>query len=479
MKTKVTSHFLLDLHSIKAESDLPNGGLASVTITAPVTLPNDRSLRTLRTTGCSPGTMLRTAALFILGTITFSLSAQQWFPVTGAPSGLAVCQTMSADTCQIARSMSDHFVTSDGGASFDSTQTMFTTEWCLDMHFPTAQVGYACGGSHFGVFTNVITKTVDGGASWFPVTNDEFPGYSFGSIHFVTQEIGFVSGDVGTFLKTVDGGATFTPLEVQLPELNSIVDIHFNGTNGYVCTRTRPLNTQDDDDIYRILKTTDLGDTWNILYADTVLDRTYTTDRGVNSVRFLGAFGLACGNNGLLLRTTDGGSTWSESILLSDTTFLRDMEMVNEQTAYIMTIRAYAGELRNTLRTDDGGLTWTTMPEKFLNISVKDGTGYAIDDEYHLFKNMDVLNRVPQHDAPVLALFPNPTTGQVTMLLSGILAIGHCSVFDGNGRVVLEQGLAAQRSLTLHTAGLAAGTYVVQVKDLGSDRIYRQRLVVQ
>ena len=361
--------------------------------------------------------MERTTTLLVTATIASTLVAQQWLPVVGAPSGLSVCQTLSADMCRIARSMSDHFVTNDGGASFDSAYTQFTTEWCLDMHFPTDQVGYACGGSHYGIHKNVITKTVDGGATWFPLTSDEFPGFSFGRIHFVTEDIGFVSGDWANFLKTVDGGTTFTSIDLQLPGSNSVLDIHFDGTIGYVCTRNRPAQVGDNDDIYRILKSTDLGDTWTVLYTDTLLDRTYTTDRGVNSVRFIGPFGLACGNNGLLLRTTDGGSTWSENTVLADTTFFFDLELVNEQTAFIMTQRAYAGELLHTLRTDDGGLTWIPIPEKFVNISVKAGAGYAIDDSYNLFKNMDVLNSVPDHGSLALSVFPNPCFEQIIVVL--------------------------------------------------------------
>src|SRR5690242_20605902 len=34
----------------------------------------------------------------------------------------------------------------DGGQSWSFYQTVFTTSWFYDVHFPTQQVGYACGG---------------------------------------------------------------------------------------------------------------------------------------------------------------------------------------------------------------------------------------------------------------------------------------------------------------------------------------------
>lgn len=416
--------------------------------------------------------------LLFLCAVPGIVHAQQWVPVAGAPQGLVVCQTMSADTCQIASSMSNFVVTRNGGASFDSAQTMFTTEWCTDMHFPTALVGYACGGSHYGYYNNVITKTVNGGASWFPLTNNEFPGFSFGRIHFITEDIGFVSGDWANFLKTVDGGSTFTPIDLQLPDTNYVLDIDFDGYIGYVCTK-KYTGLYNDDDIYRILKTTDLGDTWSILYADTIVNNMYTLDRGINRVRFLGDFGLACGNNGILLRTTDGGATWLESTVLSDTTFFRDLEVVNEQTAFIMTQLAYAGEFRNTLRTDDGGLTWAAISEKFICVSVKDGVGYAIDDSYQLFKNTQIMNGVAEVDRASLSIFPNPSTGMVHVRLPQVMAAGMLTVHDVNGRILLEETIRNVDQFSITTTGLAAGAYVVEVRGKGSSSVHRQRLILQ
>ena len=422
--------------------------------------------------------MERTTTLLVTATIASTLVAQQWLPVVGAPSGLSVCQTLSADTCRFARSMSDYFVTNDGGASFDSANTQFTTEWCTDMHFPTDQVGYACGGSHYGTYKNVITKTVDGGATWFPLTSDEFPGFSFGRIQFVTEDIGFVSGDWANFLKTVDGGTTFTSIDLQLPGSNSVLDIHFDGTIGYVCTRTRPAQVGDNDDIYRILKSTDLGDTWTVLYTDTVLDRTYTTDRGVNGVRFIGPFGLACGNNGLVWRTTDGGNNWTETTVLSDTTFFFDLEMVSEQTAFIVTAYAYAGGYRNTLQTSDGGITWTALPHQFKSVSVKGVTGYAIDGAGQLYKNANVLLGLNEQEAHTLTLFPNPATGDVTVQLPRTTTAGVCSLIDTGGRVVIEQRFAAGGSITLTVGVLSSGVYTVRISDTDRGRIHQGRLVI-
>lgn len=408
------------------------------------------------------------------------MHAQQWVPVAGAVGGMNFCQAISVDTCQAAATGGRLYTTHDGGVSFDSTQTIFTTEWFNDMHFPTPQVGFACGGTHYGYHTSIIAKTEDGGATWFPLTYNELPWYTLNSIRFFNAEIGLVSGNVGTFLRTGDGGNTFIPVSLPIPGYNNVRDIYFDGDVAYICTRaTKYFADENDDDYYHILKSTDMGQSWTVIYSDTVLNRTITTDRGINSVRFLGNFGMACGYNGLLLRTADGGETWMESTIAADVTTLFGIELVNDELAFITTHASYAGLYGNTLRTDDGGLTWAVMPEKFISISVMDGVGYAIDDAYQLFKNTQIVNGVAEIDRASLSIFPNPAGDMVHVQMPQAMTAGILTVHDLNGRILLEEPIRNVDHFSIPTTGLAAGAYVVEVRGKGSATAYRQRLILQ
>lgn len=409
------------------------------------------------------------------------LHAQQWVPVTGNVGGMTLCQTISAETCQAAGDGGTMFVTHDGGASFDSVQTIFTTEWFNDLHFPTAQVGYACGGSHFGFHTSIIAKTEDGGTTWFPLTYDTLPWYTLNSIRFFNAEVGLVSGNVGSFYRTEDGGNTFIPVNLPLIGYNTVTDIYFDGDVAYICTRATKYEDGDDqdDDYYHILKSTDMGQNWTVMYSDTVLNRTLTTDRGINGICFQGEIGMACGYNGLLLRTQDGGTSWSESTIAQDTTTLWDLEMVNAQLAYIITGFAYAGGYRNTLRTEDGGQTWSVMPEKFMNISIKNGTGYAVDDTYHLFKNTQVVNGIRDITPALISIFPNPSSGVVQVQMPQHMPSGLLTLFDPSGRACMELPFRHADQLSFDAGDLAAGPYVVEVRGQGTDLVYRQRIILQ
>lgn len=420
---------------------------------------------------------MRNTALVLVTLLTHTANAQTWVPVTGIPLS-SLCATISADTCQVARSASSFLVTHDGGLTYDSTNTIFTTEWLSDIHFPTDQVGYACGGSHFGVYREIIVRTTDGGTTWSPVTYDQYNCYTFDHIRFATDDIGLVAGPY-TFLRTIDGGSTFQPIDLQIPGSANVTDLYFDGDIGYASTVNAQIWPGINYDIFQLLQTNDLGETWTVLYTDTLIDYTYIQDRRIYAIRTAGDFGLACGANGRVWRTTDGWSTWTEQQILSDTTFFHDIELVNEQTAFLTSALAYAGGYRNTMQTNDGGLTWFVIPHKFHSISVRNGAGYAIDETGQLWKNPNVLLSVEEPQIVGLELFPNPAMNSVTVQLPQVLTKGRYTIFDANGRSVAEQNFTAQTRIMIDLHGLAPGAYTLEISDAITSKNYRERLVVQ
>lgn len=78
--------------------------------------------------------------------------------------------------------------------------------------------------------------------------------------------------------------------------------------------------------------------------------------RGVSAVGARVAW--ASGNKGTVVRTVDGGATWSNvSPPDAATLDFRDIEAFDEHTAYILSIGA--GEKSRIYKTTDGGRTWT------------------------------------------------------------------------------------------------------------------------
>jgi len=75
----------------------------------------------------------------------------------------------------------------------------------------------------------------------------------------------------------------------------------------------------------------------------------------LNGVSFVvDNLGLAVGNAGMILKTTDGGQTWT--ILESNTREdLLAVSFVNANVAYV------SGTSRTIMKTTDGGISWTNL----------------------------------------------------------------------------------------------------------------------
>ena len=77
--------------------------------------------------------------------------------------------------------------------------------------------------------------------------------------------------------------------------------------------------------------------------------------RGVSAVSEQIAW--SSGASSTLLRTTDGGTTWKKLTVTSDTLDFRDVDAIDGQTAYVLSIGN--GPDSRIYKTTDAGATWT------------------------------------------------------------------------------------------------------------------------
>jgi photosystem II stability/assembly factor-like uncharacterized protein len=77
--------------------------------------------------------------------------------------------------------------------------------------------------------------------------------------------------------------------------------------------------------------------------------------RGVSAVSDRIAW--ASGSAGTVLRTTDGGATWQKLTVTTETLDFRDIDAVDTQTAYVLSIGN--GPASRIYKTTDAGATWT------------------------------------------------------------------------------------------------------------------------
>jgi len=170
-----------------------------------------------------------------------------------------------------------------------------------DVFFLNDNLGWALNGAYAAVY-----KTTDGGINWVLQLSElsvSLPGdYYFRNIEFLNENIGFVGTLNGVFFKTIDGGANWTPVTNFSTNPPAICGLDAVGTSTvYGCgAYFSPAY---------IIKSTDSGETWQFInmsaYANALVEILFL-DENIGYVSGKSAKG------GVVLKTTDGGTTWTE-----------------------------------------------------------------------------------------------------------------------------------------------------------------------
>jgi len=190
--------------------------------------------------------------------------------------------------------------------------------------------------------------------------------------------------------------------------------------------------------------------------------------RGVSAVSQKVAW--ASGNKGTVLRTTDGGSTWT-LVSPSDSAALdfRDVEAFDADTAYVLAIGD--GDKSRILKTTDGGRTWAAQfvnqdPKKFFDaIAFWDANaglavGDPIDGRFVVIRTVDggrTWTEIPP------AGRPPALEGDGAFAASGtcLVAAGRSHAWIGSGGGARARVFrTSDRGLTWHVADtpIQAGT---------------------
>ena len=209
-----------------------------------------------------------------------------------------------------------------------------------------------------------------------PALKRDYKTIDLRSVQFIDSQHGWVVGDLGTILKTDDGGVHWE--EVQSGVTKRLCYVQFNNLNvGWAVSIER-----------NVIHTTDGGHVWNSLNvfpgqltsADFVTPKTgwvvgsgstkgqgfifATVNEGaswinqlvthvpLNSVRFVDPQrGWVVGDSGLIMATTDGGGSWKSQIS-GKATNLRSVFFEDSLSGWVV------GDTACILSTSDGGRTW-------------------------------------------------------------------------------------------------------------------------
>ena len=143
------------------------------------------------------------------------------------------------------------FTTSDGGENWgEIPRWPGTTDYIFDLHFLDENVGWSAGLAG-------VLRTDDGGQHWVPLAKKNEEGRIEGrSIAFFDESNGILVGQHASVLSTSDGGLTWSRVELPLadgehPDFWDVVLV--DESEGWICGEEGTL-----------LHTTDGGATWSL-----------------------------------------------------------------------------------------------------------------------------------------------------------------------------------------------------------------------
>jgi len=272
------------------------------------------------------------------------------------------------------------YKTTNGGINYTAQNSNFTSQRFMSIFMLHPDTVFISG--NYGK----LLRTVNGGNNWIVQYSDTT--LQLWGLWFVNSNTGFVAGSNGRIMKTTNRGDNWI---IQTTPTSTALDgIYFvNETTGYVGGANIFLKTTDagqswvnkvgsfispfetaqsvyfsdaNTGIYstnaaRIVRTTDGGDTWNLVYST-------TSGGAVWGIAFPNpTTGYGCTNVGTVLKTVNGGVNWIEqSTPLTENLYEISFPSVN--TGYIA---SWSGKI---LKTTNGGSTYinstnSNVPENY------------------------------------------------------------------------------------------------------------------
>ena len=356
------------------------------------------------------------------------------------------------------------YETTDGGQSWTLKSTVF------GYHRSTAFVSETHGWVGVLFSDTRLYETTDGGTTMNDVTGRITPAITGGVCGLFALSpqriVGVGEWDGPAYLiETTDGGTTWASRDMSAVA-GSLIDVYYHDDlNGVIVGGTQA--TQPGSRAV-VLSTEDGGVTWT--------QRALSSGTGTTSewawkisfpsrlVGYVSVENSGGGPDGKVLKTTDGGLTWTELVVPGG----RSMQGVG----FISETEGWTSGRGTAMATTDGGATWA--PAVGLDGSVNrfeffgDSLGYAMGQYiYELVRPTAAQGSASETTSLALTAAPNPSTGPVAVRYATPDGDATLAVYDVLGRRVatLAEGAhaAGEHTATWEPRPHAPGVYVLRL----------------
>ncbi len=293
---------------------------------------------------------------FFLFFLPFYFCSAQWFPQqTNTNRFVSKIKMLNSNTGYAIGDSSLLLKTTNGGNNWIMLNTETTNDdFFTGIHFLNTETGWICGGYMGGFGTSKILKTTNGGVNW--INQYSLTGTYFFSIWMVNENIGFVGGYDGKYLRTTDGGNSWNSYTVT--GVNIWTMFFLNNQTGFIAGNSGMIR-----------KTTDGGLSYSLMNSGTSLR--------IASIFFTDLnYGFAVCDSETVLKTTNAGINWTSQRLGTYIGY-ESVFFVNQYTGFAVgnwwDIATY-----KLIKTTNAGTNWTTVAQ---------GTGDPYFDIYFTNEN--------------------------------------------------------------------------------------------
>lgn len=291
----------------------------------------------------------------------------------------------------------------------------FANETPEGVYFTSPSVGFAITSIYGPPGGSYIYKTTDGGVTW--IKTNSFPNIpTLQDIEFTGADTGYVVGYFGNVIRTYDNGVTWT--SANIPTCETIFAASFlNSTQGFVAGYSSGSGVE-------VAGSVNAGQNWSNFQTGGTMNYAL---RGLHFIT--AATGYACGDNGRLISTADGGGTWT---------------------------------------IENSGVTTTLNATLFIpsNIGFAIGHGGVI-----LRTQLPVGFSDGEFQSAHINIYPNPAHGFFVIGGEGEYEV---SIYDAQGK--LELGLKCKDKTAIDAGSLSPGAYVVKI--LSGSKVAVSKLII-
>ena len=199
-------------------------------------------------------------------------------------------------------------------------------------------------------WTGTMLHTTNGGDTWTPQNIP--PSNAYYSVFFTDLLNGWATGYDGRIVNTTDGGQTW--VFQTAPVSTDFYKVYFVNSNiGWIAGGDAGTFPNYID--YRaILYTSNGGASWSAQYSQTHKSR-------LNSIIFVDQNnGYAAGESGVIMKTTDGGSNWSEQEIPSFN--FGNIFFIDNLTGWVTGLYLGLPHRTAVFKTTNGGINWVETP---------------------------------------------------------------------------------------------------------------------